>query len=474
MGENGTRSPGENRPGEILAGNHLICFFLPIVLKEPADRQDGANPSNALSSIPRSEHWGDSRVQGTRTNVAATVLIVDDSMFIVEGLVALLGKYYRTLSATGGDECLRLLETEKPDVIVLDILMEPMDGWETLARIKENPAMQHIPVLLFSAKKITPEEAEANRNWIRDLVIKPVNPRELVLAIDRILESERQSRAVTSAWSRSGIPRETIDEYLALSSNLEVDQSLLAAMKKQIGSNPTPPKNHNDLVLSVAELENRIGSGRDAIRNFFERTGLSLPVASEDPGPVVPEPAVPVSEPVSVVPAAALPTRDEVPGQTPVLMEGLQEDEIFPAPPETTATPLEPVPDEPILPIDAPVAEPVDTVSFSLFEQEPLVQEPAETNPPGTIGPAFITIPSHAGLQPLHALPVADKSPEFVAVHNTRHAEDEVRSSLAVPVHQEKQDSAPAHELPREPGKPAGFFSRIIATVLALFGRGSR
>ncbi|HEX3000894.1 MAG TPA: response regulator, partial [Methanoregula sp.] len=156
-------------------------------------------------------------MQGTKKGVAATVLIVDDSMFIVEGLVALLGKYYRALSATGGDECLRILDTEIPDVIVLDILMEPMDGWETLARIKGNPATQHIPVLLFSAKKITPEEAEANRNWIRDLVVKPVNPRELVKAIDRILEREQQSRAVISSWSRSGVSRETIDEYLALS-----------------------------------------------------------------------------------------------------------------------------------------------------------------------------------------------------------------------------------------------------------------
>jgi len=92
--------------------------------------------------------------------VETTVLIVDDSPYIVDGLVALLKrKGFSTVASHGGEEALTLLVSTRPDLILLDIMMEPMDGWETLGKIKADPATRDIPVLMFSAKKITPEEA---------------------------------------------------------------------------------------------------------------------------------------------------------------------------------------------------------------------------------------------------------------------------------------------------------------------------
>ena len=68
-----------------------------------------------------------------------TVLIVDDSSFIVEGLIAFLKKKYLPLAAYGGAECLEILKRETPSVIILDIMMEPMDGWETLVPYQGEP-----------------------------------------------------------------------------------------------------------------------------------------------------------------------------------------------------------------------------------------------------------------------------------------------------------------------------------------------
>src|SRR5512145_560160 len=116
-----------------------------------------------------------------------TVLIVDDSSFIVEGLIALLKKHYRPLAAYGGAECLEILRREIPSVIILDIMMEPMDGWDTLSRIKENPDTRHIPVLMFSAKKISPGEAEEHRIRIDDFISKPVSPKKILEAIEKVL-----------------------------------------------------------------------------------------------------------------------------------------------------------------------------------------------------------------------------------------------------------------------------------------------
>ena len=68
-----------------------------------------------------------------------TILVVDDSPFIVDVFVTMLERGgYRTVAAYGGEECLEILKTVTPDLILLDIMMEPMDGWETLEKIKEN------------------------------------------------------------------------------------------------------------------------------------------------------------------------------------------------------------------------------------------------------------------------------------------------------------------------------------------------
>ncbi|MGA2917623.1 response regulator [Methanoregula sp.] len=212
-----------------------------------------------------------------------TVLVVDDSTFIVEGLVALLKKTYRAIPSFGGEECLQILLTEKPSVIILDIMMEPMDGWETLSRIKDNPRTRNIPVLMFSAKKISFEEAEAHRIRIDDFLTKPVNPKELLSAVARILERQDRKKRTLSCWTARGVPPEKIDEYLTLSSNSEIDTSLLAVMKKQLAHPSITELRREDLASSVLVLEERIRSTGSLIESFFHDTGISLPCDSDPP-----------------------------------------------------------------------------------------------------------------------------------------------------------------------------------------------
>ncbi len=235
--------------------------------------------------------------------MTATVLIVDDSTFIVEGLVALLRKSYRTLPSYGGEECLVILRNEHPDVIVLDIMMEPMDGWETLARIKDNPATRHIPVLMFSAKKLSPDEAEAHRFRIDDFLTKPVNPRELVTAIEKILEREEQKKKILYRWAKAGIPQEKTDEFITISSNLDVDTSLLAAMQKQMDHPTTLPVRREELAVSISMLQERIEEGHAAIEKFLHETGQDLPSPTDDREPDVPAP-VDVPSGIMTVPAS--------------------------------------------------------------------------------------------------------------------------------------------------------------------------
>jgi CheY-like chemotaxis protein len=187
-----------------------------------------------------------------------TILIVDDSTFIIEGLVAILKKSYRPLAAYSGEQCLEILKSEKPDIIILDILMEPMDGWETLARIKTNPQTRDIPVLMFSAKKISPEEAEEHRISIDEFISKPVTPHKLIEAIENVLSRKKANRADIENWKDAGIEQVKIDEYITLTTNLEVDLGLLQNMKVQHDLVHDDKNNLDLLEKEITAIEQRV------------------------------------------------------------------------------------------------------------------------------------------------------------------------------------------------------------------------
>jgi CheY-like chemotaxis protein len=192
-----------------------------------------------------------------------TILIVDDSSLIVDGLVAILKKSYRPLAAYGGQQCLGMLSKEKPSIVILDIMMEPMDGWETLAHIKENPATRHIPVLMFSAKKISAEEAEEHRISIDDFISKPVTPKKLIKAIEKVLARQKANRVNIESWLSAGIMQDRIDEYISLMTSQEVDLSLLQNMKVQLSLiRLDDEESRTNLEAVIAAIEGRIQQER--------------------------------------------------------------------------------------------------------------------------------------------------------------------------------------------------------------------
>ena len=132
-----------------------------------------------------------------------TILVVDDSPFIVDVFVTMLERGgYRTVAAYGGEECLEILKTVTPDLILLDIMMEPVDGWETLERIKENPETKEIPVLMLTAKQLTPAEAQEYGIYIEDYVLKPITHRELTMQSSMCSTGDSRS-SPTWTWRSS-------------------------------------------------------------------------------------------------------------------------------------------------------------------------------------------------------------------------------------------------------------------------------
>jgi len=116
------------------------------------------------------------------------VLVVDDEIYIVHILDFSLGmEGYEVVTALDGEAALEKIRTEKPDLIVLDIMMPKLDGYEVCKSIKSNAATQHIPVILLSAKGRNVDQKMGFDVGADDYITKPFSPRKLVERINQLL-----------------------------------------------------------------------------------------------------------------------------------------------------------------------------------------------------------------------------------------------------------------------------------------------
>ena len=198
-----------------------------------------------------------------------TIMIIDDSSFVVEGLVVILKrKGYKTITALSGDDGLKTLKTTTPDLILLDIMMEPMDGWETLDRLKANPVTKEIPVLMFSAKKISPSEAAEHSINIDDFVTKPVNSAQLLESIQRIFKRRSDVKGEVLIAKAAGLDKARIDEYIALRTSIEVDKNLLVVLKNSTGANTPGHVVPAEDLVALQKLEEKIRTDEQRLKEI--------------------------------------------------------------------------------------------------------------------------------------------------------------------------------------------------------------
>lgn len=109
-----------------------------------------------------------------------TVMVIDDDQPTLEVMNLVLQKIgYIPLLSQNGLDALDKLKYERPDLILLDLQMMPIDGWEFLRKLKREQSLKDIPVMLFTARPLINEE----RQWAEKMTVKvlekPVTPAEL-------------------------------------------------------------------------------------------------------------------------------------------------------------------------------------------------------------------------------------------------------------------------------------------------------
>ncbi|WP_294637547.1 response regulator [uncultured Aquabacterium sp.] len=112
------------------------------------------------------------------------ILLVDDSKTELHVLSELLTKKgYQVRTAENGEEALRRLQEDKPDLILMDVVMPGQNGFQLTRTITRDPQYAAIPVIICSSKNQETDRVWGMRQGARDYVVKPVNPDELLAKI---------------------------------------------------------------------------------------------------------------------------------------------------------------------------------------------------------------------------------------------------------------------------------------------------
>jgi diguanylate cyclase (GGDEF)-like protein len=161
----------------------------------------------------------------------ATILVVDDRAVNREFLLTLLGYGgHRLLEASNGNEALRLAIAERPDLVISDLAMPYMDGYEFIRLLRSDPEISTRIIILSAAHLETEARALTRACGVSHYLTKPVEPMELLRVVDLVLD-EAPPRPV---------PRSTLDEYTIgqhmrkLGKTIEKNAEALAALNEKL------------------------------------------------------------------------------------------------------------------------------------------------------------------------------------------------------------------------------------------------
>ena len=117
------------------------------------------------------------------------VLIIDDERLMVKSTSMALKCYdFEPEGALDGFEGLIMAEKNQPDIILLDIMMPGIDGWQVLERLKNNDRTKDIPVVIFTAKEYSNGKSKAELKGAIDFVAKPFELDELIVILKKHIE----------------------------------------------------------------------------------------------------------------------------------------------------------------------------------------------------------------------------------------------------------------------------------------------
>jgi len=213
--------------------------------------------------------------------MSARILVVDDILPNVKLLAAkLTGEYYDVLTATSGEEALEICEKELPDLILLDIMMPGMDGFEVCERVKADPKTAHIPIVMVTALTDATDRVRGLEAGADDFLSKPVNDTALMARVRSLV----RLKMTVDEWR---IRENTANQFGVFStSTVEMTESgenarILVVEDKSFESEKFVEslKKDNDIIMSVSNGQQAMEQGN---QEAYDLITISLNLATED------------------------------------------------------------------------------------------------------------------------------------------------------------------------------------------------
>jgi len=158
-----------------------------------------------------------------------SILIVDDELLNLKMLRSILHEDYTIFTAKDGKTAIEIASEEKPDLILLDILMPEMDGYEVLAQLKATAETRHIPVIFITGLDSKSEEEKGLSMDAADYISKPFSPRIVNLRVKNQIQIVNQIRTIEMLSN--------LDQLTQIPNRRSLDQQLLSEWGRSIRDN---------------------------------------------------------------------------------------------------------------------------------------------------------------------------------------------------------------------------------------------
>lgn len=212
--------------------------------------------------------------------MSARILVVDDNPLNVKLLAAKLAKdYYAVITAQNGKEALQKAVRDQPDIILLDIMMPEVDGFEVCRRLKADPATRHIPVVMVTALSDVADRVHGLEVGADDFLTKPINDVALMARVRSLLRLKR----IMDEWRL----REATAAQLSVPSSPEDDEGdAMGGRVLLLEDNKSERKHVNDFLETAGVSVHAVPTNADAMKEAktgaFDLVLVSLDLEKED------------------------------------------------------------------------------------------------------------------------------------------------------------------------------------------------
>ena len=218
-------------------------------------KKSGASSISTIAPACRMKRIRKRPLPGRSKLLPASFISIMIPSSLISSPVILTPQGFTVYSAEGGEKGIGLLGTIAPDLVLLDLMMEPMDGWATLLEIRNNPRTREVPVMMVTAKPPTLEEIRKYGGEIGDFLMKPMDLQQIAASVRQAIETNARMARVVEGLKDHGTDPGRIREYISLQRKVRIAQKLFRAF-------PWPPE-HRYLLPAPDGVPARTGWHRN-------------------------------------------------------------------------------------------------------------------------------------------------------------------------------------------------------------------